>query len=85
MKPSGETRRKKNIIRERGRLETEGEMERRVLERKSIVLNRIPNMGNLAEIRFSKSTLPWEKLKVLNPGQAVIVTEVTPLKSTRKK
>lgn len=60
-------------------------MERRVLERKSIVLNRIPNMGNLAEIRFSKSMLPWEKLKVLNPGQAVIVTEVTPLKSTRKK
>lgn len=58
-------------------------MERRVLERKSIVLNRIPNMGNLAEIRFSKSMLPWEKLKVLNPGQAVIVTEVTPLKSTR--
>ena len=29
-------------------------MERRVLERKSIVFNCIPNMGNLAEIRFSE-------------------------------
>lgn len=29
-------------------------MEGRVLERKSIVLNCIPNMDNLAEIRFSE-------------------------------
>lgn len=29
-------------------------MERRVLERKSIFLNCIPNMGKLAEIRFSE-------------------------------
>lgn len=50
----GDEKGKKNIIRERGRLETGRKMERRVLERKSIVLNCIPNMGNLAEIRFSE-------------------------------
>lgn len=53
MKPNRETR-KKNIIRERERLETGREMERRALERKSIVLNCIPNTSNLAEIRFSE-------------------------------
>lgn len=40
---------KKNIIRER---ETGKKMERKVLERKSIVFNCIPNMGNSADIRF---------------------------------
>lgn len=50
----GDGDRKKNIIRERGRWETGRAMERRVLERKSIVLNCIPNMSNLAEIRFSE-------------------------------
>lgn len=45
---------KKNIIRERGRMETGRGMERRALERKSIVLNCIPNMSNLEEIRFAE-------------------------------
>lgn len=49
MKPNGEKGRKKNIIRER---ETGKKMERKVLERKSIVFNCIPNMGNSADIRF---------------------------------
>lgn len=36
-------------------------MERRVLEqKKSIDLKRILNVGNLAEMRFSNSTPPWE-------------------------
>jgi len=42
----------KNIIRERG--ETGREMESRISEGKSIVLNCIPNMGNLAEIKFGE-------------------------------
>lgn len=38
--------------RERG--ETGREMESRISEGKSIVLNCIPNMGNLAEIKFGE-------------------------------
>lgn len=56
---------KKNIIRERGRLETGREMERRVLDRKSIVLNCIPNTGNLAEIRFSEKHAALGKIESL--------------------
>lgn len=38
-------------------------MEKRVLERKSIVLNCIPNMGNLAEIRFSEKHAALGKIE----------------------
>lgn len=54
---------------------------------KSIVLNCNSNMSNLAEIRFSESMLPWEKLKVKKKktGQTVIVNEFTPFNSIKEK
>lgn len=65
MKLNGEKGRRKNIIRKRGRRETGRKMEKRVLQRKSIVLNCIPNMGNLPEISFSEKHVALGKTESL--------------------